>query len=638
MKYLNLPILIWCFCLPLFAQQNRSFDGTGNNISHPDWGSAGARFANVISNGFTDSISLPAGLNRPNPREISNTLGSQFSFAPNELGLSDFIWGWGQFIDHDINLNLDNHTENHNIAIPKCEPLFDPLCTDTMEMRMFRSRSDLSTGTSINNPRRHINEITGFIDGSAVYGSDSARAGWLRTYTDGKLKTSSGDLLPWNTTDGEYNSPVDTTAPFMLIDGPPLTRFFVGGDIRVNEQPGLISFHTLWVREHNRLCDQLKSSHPSWTDHQLYERARKMVGALIQAITYEEFLPNMGVILDPYPGYDHSRDPGIMNVFSAAAYRFGHTMINGRLLRYEENGNVSTFGLVDLRNAFFNPTMIKNEGGIEPFFRGMAAQEHQFVDPMIMDDIRNFLFGPPGSGGIDLLSINLARGRERGLPDYNTIRSDLSLSPHASFSSLTSDPDLRNKLSSIYNNDLNDIDPWIGLMSEDHLSNAIIGEGLEAILKMQFAALRDCDRYYYENDPAFTSAEINDIKSTRLSDVILRNTSIIQIQENVFEAVPRDELSIALVPFQEIRNMKLSAYPNPVQKYFNIVIESNRQSAARLSIWDANGKIISEEQVNLNKGMNELNFELSEDLANGFYTIILRSDSGNGQLKIVKQK
>ena len=189
---------------------------------------------------------------------------------------------------------------------------------------------------------------------------------------------------------------------------------------------------------------------------------------------------------------------------------------------FDEDGGDWSFGSVDLRDAFFNPTILKDEGGVSPFFRGLAAQEHQMVDPLIMDDIRNFLFGPPGAGGIDLLSINVERARERGLPDYNSIREDLFLTPHTDFNSLTSDPDLSAALEQVYG-DINDVDPWIGFMSEDHGSSTIVGEGMSTILKMQFGFLRDGDRYYYQNDSAFTADEIDAIKNTKLSEILLRN-------------------------------------------------------------------------------------------------------------------
>jgi hypothetical protein len=632
-----ISFLVFAIAFTSLAQENRTYDGTLNNLNNPDWGAAKEHFANYMENGYADLISEPGGQNRENPRAISNVIGSQSEFIANELELSDFVWGWGQFIDHDVNLNDDDFLEPNDISVPACDPMFDPNCTGTVKIRMFRSLSDPSTGTSVSNPRKHINEITSFIDGSGVYGSDEDRANWLRTYVDGKLKTSSGGLLPWNTVDGEYESAIDPFAPFMVLDGFPLPeKFYVGGDIRINEQPGLTCYHTLLVREHNRLCDELKIENPSWSDEDIYQRARKFVGAFIEAITYEEFLPTIGVNLDSYNGYDATVEPNILNTFSAAAYRFGHTMINGRLVRYDEEGNDWSFGSVDLRDAFFNPLIVKNEGGIEPFFRGLAAQEHQLVDPMIMDDVRNFLFGPPGAGGIDLLSINFARARERGLPDYNTIREGLFLEPHADFTSLTSDPTLSAALESVYV-DINDVDPWIGFMSEDHFANSIVGEGLDAILKMQFGFLRDGDRYYYENDSAFTADEIEEIKSTTLSKIILRNTEILTLQENVFIAVPRGNLAVELFPFSEIKNISLTAYPNPIQKYFNLIIESHRSSNATLSIYDFNGKIVSSEKIQLERGKNELNFELSDELSKGLYVISLTSDSGNGQLKVIKQ-
>lgn len=620
------------------AQVNRSFDGTENNISNPDWGAAQQHFRNYVRNGFSDLISEPGGQDRENPRAVSNVLGSQTEFTPNELELSDFVWGWGQFIDHDINLNDDNPDEVNDFLVPECDPEFDPFCTGTVAIRMFRSLSDPATGTDISNPRKHVNEITSFIDGSGVYGSDEDRANWLRTNIDGKLKTSTGNFLPWNTVDGEFDSAIDTSAPFMVLDGFPIPeKFYVGGDIRINEQPGLMCFHTLWVREHNRLCDELKVEHPSWNDEELFQRARKIVGALIEAITYEEFLPTIGVELDSYAGYDSSVEPNILNVFSAAGYRFGHTMVNGRLVRFDEAGNDWIFGSVDLRDAFFNPLILKDEGGISPFFRGLAAQEHQLVDPLIMDDIRNFLFGPPGAGGIDLLSINIERARERGLPDYNAVREDLFLSPHSDFNSLTSDPILSDALEQVYG-DINSVDPWIGFMSEDHGASTIVGEGMGTILKMQFGFLRDGDRYYYENDPAFTSDEVAALKSTKLSEVILRNTEIKLLQENVFIAVPRGNLAVELFPFSEIKNIELTAYPNPVQKYFKLSVQSNKPSQATLSIYGIDSKLVSQEKLQIVKGENEFNFELSDALANGMYVISLTSDNGEGQLKIIKQR
>ncbi|MEM7101912.1 MAG: peroxidase family protein [Bacteroidota bacterium] len=634
----NIALLItFCFCFTLGSSQvNRSIDGVGNNTTSPEWGAATGEFNWVVSTAFEDGMSMPSGQDRPNAREVSNAVGDQNEFIANEKGLSDFIWGWGQFIDHDVNLNDDHPTEVLPIPVPSGDVDFDPGSSGTVEIPMKRSVYDPLTG--INDiPRHFINEITAYIDGSAVYGIDDDRVNWIRSFVDGKLKVSSGNLLPYNTIDGERESTIDPSAPFMLLDGPvEPDKFFIAGDVRANEQPGLTSFHTLWVREHNRLCDDIKAANPAWNDEEIFQRARKMVGAYIQAITFEEFLPAIGISLDPYAGYNTSMNANIFNTFSAAAYRFGHTMVNGRMLRLEENGDSISFGSINLRDAFFDTNLIPDENGIEPFFRGMAVQEHQFVDPMIMNDLRNFLFGPPGAGGLDLLATNIQRARDRGLPDFNTIRQNFGLSAITNFSDFISDTDLANALSNVYGGDVNKIDPWIGLMAEDHLPNAIIGSTLELILREQFQHLRDGDRYYYENDPSLTLEQIQEVKDTRLSDIILRNTSINEIQENVFFAEPRNAVSVELLPFESIRNMKISAYPNPVQRFFTLEIKAMKADDFVLSIIDNSGKMIQQQDVRLNQGDNVLEFEIAPNYASGLYTIHLESETGIGHLKIIK--
>ena len=131
--------------------------------------------------------------------------------------------------------------------------------------------------------------------------------------------------------------------------------------------------------------------------------------------------------------------------------------------------------------------------------------------------------------------------------------------------------------------------------------------------------------------------KLTKLKDTTLSEIILRNTIIETIQENVFIAEPRGALSVELFPFPEIKNIRLTAYPNPVQKYFNLIIETTRPSAATLGIWNVNGHQVKKESVILTEGRNELNFELSDALASGLYIISLDSDNGQGQLKLIKQ-
>ena len=146
--------------------------------------------------------------------------------------------------------------------------------------------------------------------------------------------------------------------------------------------------------------------------------------------------------------------------------------------------------------------------------------------------MRNFLFGPPGSGGFDLASLNIQRGRDHGLPSYNTVRDELGLGRVNSFSDISSDTDVQQKLQDAYNN-VDEIDLWVGGLAEDLIPGSHLGELFTEIIVMQFEALRDGDRFWYEL--TLSGDELVDLENTRLSDIIRRNTDIgDEIQDNVF--------------------------------------------------------------------------------------------------------
>jgi hypothetical protein len=520
------------------VQVYRTYDGSFNNLQNPDWGQAHTNLR-ISGVGYNNLIDEPAGPDRPNPRRVSNSIFAQDSPLADPLALSDFTWVYGQFLDHDIGLTPDG-SEPIEVAVPQGDPMFDPFNTGNMSIPMVRNVFDPSTGTTTSNPRRHPNEITAYIDGSGVYGSDELRANWLRTFEGGKLKVSAGNLPPFNTFNGEYDAPVDPNAPFFDNPVGATEKLFVCGDPRAIENPVLLAFHALFVREHNRLCDELATEHPDWSDEQLYQHARKLVGGLIQSITYDEWLPTMGIDLPDYEGYDPTVNAQLFNVFTAAAFRVGHTLLNGQLMRVDEDGNEIPEGHMLLRDAFFNPYPVM-ELGLEPFFRGMGVQMQQTFDSKVVDDVRNFLFGPPGSGGLDLVSINIQRGRERGLPDYNTIRANFGLNRLNFFQQVNSDPDVYIKLIGLYG-DINDVDPWVGMLAEERMPNSLFGQTINRILTVQFTNLRDGDRFYYENDPGLSEDEKAWIKNTTMHDVLMLNTGIKLMQDEVFKAMPYDEI------------------------------------------------------------------------------------------------
>src|SRR5262249_21927998 len=161
-------------CL-LDASAFRTIDGTDNNLDHPEWGSAGVDLLRVAPAAYDDGISTPAGADRPSAREISNALAAHSDAATlNDRNPPAFIYIRGQSRDHDLDLTGGvSPAQPFNILVPSGDPSFDPNGTGTQVIPLNRSIYDLATGTSADNPRQQINQITAWIDGSMIYGSDA---------------------------------------------------------------------------------------------------------------------------------------------------------------------------------------------------------------------------------------------------------------------------------------------------------------------------------------------------------------------------------------------------------------------------------------------------------------------------------
>lgn len=313
---------------------------------------------------------------------------------------------------------------------------------------------------------------------------------------------------------------------------------FQAGDVRANENVALTSMHTLFVQEHNRLAQLIAEnefceadlSDPQ-VDEAIYQRARSIVAAEMQHITYNEFLPALlgeGSI-GGYSGYDSSIDPGITTEFSTAAFRVGHTMLSSELQRLDEWGEVIDGGNLALRDAFFQPDKLR-ETGIDPILRGLANQTAQEIDTHLVDDVRNFLFGPPGAGGFDLASLNIQRGRDHELPAYNEVREAIGLDRVTSFEQISSDPDVVAGLKEAYGH-VDKIDLWVGGLAEDHVDAGSVGETFSCIIADQFERLRDGDRFWYEN--RLNPEDLAYVESLSLSKIIELNTGA-KVQDNAF--------------------------------------------------------------------------------------------------------
>jgi len=372
------------------------------------------------------------------------------------------------------------------------------------------------------NPRQHANQISAYLDGSVIYGSDATRSAALRTFRGGLLKTSEGNLMPLNT----VGLPNANEAHIF-----PDNQMFLSGDVRANENVELSAIHTLFLREHNQIATAIAAANPAMTDEQIFQSARRIVVGELQVITYREFLPALlgPKALRPYDDYKPDVNPGIATEFSTAAYRIGHTLINDDVELLDNEGNEIEEAL-ELAEAFFNPSVL-HAVGPDPMLKYLATDKAQEVDTQLVGGLRNFLFGPPGAGGFDLASLNIQRGRDHGLSDYNTTRAAYGLPKVKSFAEITSDTAIQAKLLSLYGS-VDNIDLWVGGLLETHLPGSSVGATFQRIIADQFERLRDGDRFWYAR--VFYGSQLAALEATRLSDIIRRNTSLTKIQDNVF--------------------------------------------------------------------------------------------------------
>lgn len=502
----------------------RSIDGTGNNVANPTWGSDGTDLLRTVPAQYADGISTPSGADRPSARAVSNAVSDHpEEDIKNDRNLSNFAYAWGQFIDHDLDLTTTaTPRQALNITVPQGDPSFDPTGTGTQVIPLGRSTSDPATGTGANNPRQQVNSISGFLDGSMVYGSDASRAAALRTFSGGKLKTSSGNLLPLNT-DGLPNlNETHQTADAQL---------FLAGDVRANENIELTALQTLFMREHNRVADTIAAASPQLGDEQIYQQAKAYVNAEIQAITYNEFLPALLGPGAPSPNghYNPNVNPGIANEFSTAAFRLGHSML-GNDVEFLSDQGATVRDPIALKDAFYNPNLVKATG-VDPILKYLASDNAEEIDTKVVGSLRNFLFGQPGQGGLDLPALNIQRGRDHGLADYNTTRVAYGLPKANSFADITSDTVLQQKLKDVYGS-VDKIDLWVGGLAENHIPGGSVGPTFTRIIANQFSRTRDGDRYWYQNE--YSGSTLNTLQHTSLSEIIKRDTGLKNVQDNVF--------------------------------------------------------------------------------------------------------
>ena len=378
--------------------------------------------------------------------------------------------------------------------------------------------------------REQFNVLTSFTDASNVYGSTLEKQHAVRLFEDGLLKTSKGNLLPFEEDIAHVCERSSTEPP----------KTFLAGDVRANENPALQSLHTLWMKEHNRLASIIKeNSNNSLSDEDIFQEARRFLIAEWQQIIYAEWLPiilgpelikQFNLDLDSEKLYNPELSPNIFNGFSTAAFRFGHSLVASKISMMSDN---DTMREVRLSNTFFD-TNIMLEGGFSELMRGLCIQRAEKRNSIINDELRNFLFlSEAHPFGSDLASRNIQRGRDHELASYDGFRKALGLSPLPG--SFFSHPPAElkreqwTKLSRIYHSP-SDIELFPAGMCEENVEGGLVGQTFGRIIAEQFRRLRFGDRYFFTHKSVnrnirFCDEDLEAIRNRTMFDVICDNMS-----------------------------------------------------------------------------------------------------------------
>ncbi|KAF0310238.1 Chorion peroxidase [Amphibalanus amphitrite] len=495
----------------------RTVTGECNNLLNPRLGKARTGFKRLLPNTFDDGIfairtRAVRGGTLPTARFISERVLDVFSNELRQHTLS--LMQIGQFADHDLTHALifrlpnetgieccqkDGETYPPTLLHPQCIPIpipaNDPFYSRYRQRCMNLVRSlPAPAPDCVARPARPLNELTSFIDGSNVYGSSEEETRNLRAFQHGLLRESAHRLLPL---DQRPDKPCrrDTC--------------FHAGDTRVNEQSLLAVTHTIWMREHNRIARALQARHSRWGDEQLYQEARRVLVAEWQHILYNEWLPVLigfkyaedHGLLPLQAGYsnhyDHRIDPTISNSFATAAFRFGHTMVRDMYDILDANGIV--VGSFNLSSTFFDPTVIAH--GITDHARTMVAMRSETFDTFFARSLHEQLFTTNHLYGLDLLALNIQRGRDHGTPTYAQVAEACRLVPSVRFWGdlhALMDSTVIDRLRSVYD-DPWDVDLFIGGVSERLAPGAQVGPTFQCLIGQQFFDLRYGDRFFYDN-------------------------------------------------------------------------------------------------------------------------------------------
>lgn len=587
----------------------RTMTGWCNNLNNPKFGASFTQHDRLLPSSYDDGLSKPRSFSvlldsnkrrvlLPSPRLISTTIHDGASKLHTRYSLA--LMQFGQFaVDHDLtrtpfgvaidgslldcspcNSRETVHRDCMPIPIPDQDSFYH---SPNADQALGNKKRCLHFVRSLNGqaglgPRQQINALTSYFDGSEIYGSDNCEAKSLRSLQGGRLNSSAYLLAASNlqrSTSTSTSTSTSLTSSAAIASFKPNTNNFKdilpitkanpecvtpggvcfhAGDQRASEQPALSAIHTIFMRLHNHIVGQLAAINSHWNDERLYQQGRRIVGAILQRITYEEFVPRLlGLdfvskydLMPKETGYSNDYDPtcsgSIINEFAAAAFRVGHSLLRNAFplldRNYKEVGQS-----IQLRKAFFNTQRIMTEPQlIDSILRGIVSTPIESLDNSVTDEVTNHLFEKPKEpfSGMDLVSLNIQRARDHGITGYNKYRVKCNLSEAKTFRDLSNEiaPELIDRLEKVYAH-VDDIDLFTGGLSERPVHGGSVGPTFGCIIGLQFKRLKVCDRFWHEtNDPwiRFSPPQLAEIRKMTLAKVLCQHSDAIDtIQRNVMD-------------------------------------------------------------------------------------------------------
>lgn len=310
--------------------------------------------------------------------------------------------------------------------------------------------------------------------------------------------------------------------------------------------------HTTFLRLHNNIAATLQNMNRHWNQDRVFQETRKIVGAVIQVIVYQEYLPTLigpfhARLVPPYVKYNPTVNPGIINEFSSAAYRL-HGMIQEV---YPLLGpNFETRGQVPFLDGVGRIERVLS--AIDAVYRGFIATPARSPQ-RITRSVTERLFG-----GADMATINIQRGRDHGVRPYNEYRRLCQLQPVTSFSQWpeVTERAVRERVAQLYRTP-DDLDLYVGGVLEEPIDGSLVGPTFACIIAEQFVRLRDGDRFYFESEGVFTATQVAALKAVTLSWVLCETSDgMTRIVPKAF-TIDRGEKA---VPCSSLRRLDLSAW------------------------------------------------------------------------------